>query len=568
MPFNRFSKLIRPAALIIALFGFALRLHQLGSESLWYDELLQANLGLVDVPTMLYRLAFHSALPLDYLITHYWIYLATPDILERIPGDFWMRLPAVVAGTLTLPIAFQLGRSLLGDGAGLLVMALLTFSPFHLRFSQEVRPYALGVFGVCLFVYLIWRIRSSGAWRYLPPAILAGQFFALSHFFADVIFGPLLLLFGLDILFGKNRKSSLKAMVALLATGLSTLLILLALGWGQTLFNVSNSFAGAITRPEQFVAPPEEKPNRGSGPIVTEKFIRGQILGPLGAGATDHSLWLMNGLVLLGFLSLIWQRKYSASLLLSFWVFVPVVGILAFLIHRGTFFATRYIIFTLPAYLLLLAGGVLALPRLLNNRSWPVAAAGVFLVIAALVFADFGNDLLRLYNNKDKEDWRLVAQFIHNNAGPDDAVIAVKAEPTMNWYYPPAMTLGNAYDELDSIKETVASAKRSWVILSIFSSGIDSTIKAWLSDSEQGAVRFVLDPVITVYYLGHNADKEQLLAEIRAFALPADHAIYASLARENRRHPDIARRYFELAIEHAPDEAVRASYREALDALR
>jgi hypothetical protein len=137
----------------------------------------------------------------------------------------------------------------------------------------------------------------------------------------------------------------------------------------------------------------------------------------------------------------------------------------------------------------------------------------------------------------------------------------------MNWYYPPATTDGNRFDNLEEIKRTVAQAERSWIILSIFSSGIDTNIKAWLSDSEQGSVRFVLDPIITVYYLGHQVDKEQLLTEVRDFVLPVDHAIYASLARENRRHPDIARRYYELAIEHAPNEETRASYQTALAAV-
>jgi hypothetical protein len=77
----------------------------------------------------------------------------------------------------------------------------------------------------------------------------------------------------------------------------------------------------------------------------------------------------------------------------------------------------------------------------------------------------------------------------------------------------------------------------------------------------------VLDPVITVYYLGYTATPDELLADIQEFALPVDHALYASLARENRRHPDVARRYYRLAIDHAPDDPTRAIYQAALDAI-
>jgi hypothetical protein len=96
---------------------------------------------------------------------------------------------------------------------------------------------------------------------------------------------------------------------------------------------------------------------------------------------------------------------------------------------------------------------------------------------------------------------------------------------------------------------------------------MDTNIKARLGDGEQGAIRMELDPIITVYYLGDHVDKEQLLQEIQGFALPVDHALYASLAQENRRNPDIARQYYLLAIQHAPDEETRADYQAAMEAL-
>jgi uncharacterized membrane protein len=551
------SKAIRFLALIITLAGFGLRLYTLAAESLWYDELLQVNLALADIPSMLRRLPLHAAVPLDYLISHFWIFLGK--------SEAWVRMPATVVGTLSLPVAFQLGRRLLGDRPGLLFMALFTFSPFHIRYSQEVRPYALGLLGVMLFSYFIWRIRATGNWRYLWPMQPAALIFSLSHYFATTVFGPWLLFLGIDFLLSKNRPNKLKALVAVLITGAVCFIVLAGMGWGPTLLRVSEGFSETLINPEQFSADPEEKPNFGTGPQISQEFMMRQILAPIGAGAGGISLWLFNGLVLLGLISLAAQQKYKLSLLLSLWFILPIIGIVAFLIHRGTFFAPRYIIFTLPAYLLMLAAGILALPRWVKTKGSTWLSVTVFLLIGGSIFADFSADLDRLYHNKDKEDWRLVGNFIAANAGPHDAVITVKAEPTMNWYYPPATADGNHYSKLEVIQETVAQAERSWVILSIYSSGIDANIKAWLSDSEQGAVRLVLDPVITVYYLGHKVDKEVLLQEIQGFALPVNHELYASLARENRRHPAVARRYYELAIEHAPTAELRAEYEAALN---
>jgi hypothetical protein len=444
-------------------------------------------------------------------------------------------------------------------------MAFFTCSPFHVRYSQEMRPYALGLLGVILFSYFLWRIRATGSWSYLLPLQLAGLIFSLSHYFTIPIFGPWLLFLGVDVAFNKNRANSLKALGALLVTGFVCLLVLMVLGWGPTLFRVSGTFGETLLEPEKFTVDATEKPNLGVGPNVNEQFIKVQILRHLGAGAGGVSPWLFNGLILLGLISLVVQKQAKLALLLFLWMLLPVVAIVAFLVHRGTFFAPRYVIFVLPAYLMLVTAGVVALPRWLKHRGPAWLSALLLLVAAAAVFLDLEADLDRLYHNKDKEDWRLVGSFIAANAGPNDAVIAVKAEPTMNWYYPPAMADGNTYSTLEAIQPRVAQAERSWVILSIFSSGVDANIKAWLSDSEQGAVRLVLDPIITVYYLGDHLDKEQLLQEIQGFALPVNHELYASLARENRRNPAVARRYYELALEHAPNDALRAQYEAALN---
>jgi mannosyltransferase len=548
----------RAAAVLIVGLGFALRLFHLDSESLWYDELLQVNLALADIPSMLRRLPLHAAVPLDYLISHYWILLGN--------SDAWVRIPAVVCGTLALPLAFQLGRRMLGVKEGLLFMLLFGLSPFHVRYSQEVRPYALGIMGVLLFSYGIWRLRETGRWRYFIFVQAGAIILALSHYFAVTTLGVWLIFLGLDVVFSQERRQPLKTLGWALAASLVALSFLLALGWGTTLLKVSGAFGETLIEPEKFVAAPVEKPNAGAGPKITQEFVEGLVLGPLGSGR-GLSLWLFNSLVILGLLSLMAQEKYKLSLLLFLWVTLPIVGILAFLVHRGTFFAPRYIIFVLPAYIMLLTVGILSLPRWIKQTGPAWLAVAIFLIIGGLVVADLRTDLVRLYYNKDKEDWRLVGKFITNNAKPDDAIITVKAEPTMNWYYPPATIDGNTYDNLEIIQETVAKAPRSFVILSIYSSGMDTNIKAWLSDGEQGAIRMQLDPVITVYYLGDHVDKEQLLREIQGFALPVDHALYASLARENRRNPAVAQQYYRLAIDHAPDEETRAQYQAAMEAL-
>lgn len=546
--------------LVITALGFALRLYTLGSESLWYDELLQLDIAQGPLSGILPQLPRHTAVPLDYFISHFWILLGRQDS--------WVRLPAVMIGTLTLPLAYGLGRRLLGRSEGLLLIALLALSPFHIRYSQEARPYALVVLGVMLTVYALWQYRATGRRLYLVMLQIGVLIFALAHLFALIIFVPFVLWAGLDFIQARPRLAAARTLGALVGTGAVALVILLALGYGGALFYSTREFGKAVAEPEKFTAEAQEKPNQGDGPQVNDFFIKNQIFGPLGAGDSEPVLWLVNGLVGVGLLYLLTQKRYSLSLLLSLWIILPIGAIVAFLVYRGTFFSPRYIISTLPAYLILLTVGLLALPRWLKCAEPGWVSKGAFLILSGLVLWAFGVALGQLYFEQKNENWRLVSQFLAQNAQPDDAVILVNAEATMNWYYPPARAELDRYDGLTAVQTEVSEARRSWVIISIFSNYIGEDVlkmRAWLG--EQGAIRLVFDPVIDVYYLGPDTNPPQLLKEIQTMALPVDHALYASLARENRRDPDVARRYYELAIANAPDEETRAEYQAGLEEL-
>lgn len=537
-----------------------MRLYKLGSESLWYDELLQLDIAQGAWGSILSQLPKHAGLPLDYWISHGWLWGGH--------SESWVRLPAVLVGTLTLAVAYQLGRSWLDRRTALLFTALLAFSPLHIRYSQEVRPYALLLLGVMLAGYGLGRLRQTGRWRYLLPLQVGGLIFGLAHFFALVIFLPWFL-FTLGLaLFERKRRAAWRALLALSATGLVLLLVLLTLGWGRTVWNVSWwGFGQAVVQTERFSRPAEEKPNFGTGPELTETFIKGSLLKPLGGGQSDSALRLFNGLALLGLAYLLIRGRVALGWLLSLWLILPVVVVLAFLIQRGAFFEPRYIIMVLPAYLMLVAVGLLALPRWLICAEPRGLATGVWVFLTGLVIISLVGPLHTYYREENKENWRVVGQLLAQNARPDDAVMAVNAESALNWYYPPAQAAPDQFETLAAVQARAATAERSWVVLSVYTSYIPEgqRVKTWLD--EQGAVRFVVDPLIAVYYLGLTANPPQLLAEARHFALPVDHVLYAELARQNRREPAIARQYFELALANAPDEASRAGYQHEIEAL-
>jgi len=66
------------------------------------------------------------------------------------PSDAARKLPAVVWGTATVPVAAALMGRRCGRDAGIVTGLLLALSPFHVHYSQELRPYALGMFLLCV----------------------------------------------------------------------------------------------------------------------------------------------------------------------------------------------------------------------------------------------------------------------------------------------------------------------------------------------------------------------------------------------------------------------------------
>jgi 4-amino-4-deoxy-L-arabinose transferase-like glycosyltransferase len=536
--------------------GFFLRLYTLGSESLWFDELLELEIASGPLALLISRLRIHTALPLDYLLIGLWT--------EFGQADTWVRLPAVLLGTLTLPLAFQLGRRMFGSTAGLLFMVLLAVSPFHIQFSQEVRPYALVVLGTILITYGLWRLRHGGGWGDWLILQLGVIIAVLAHIFAGFVMAAMLAALAIDFGLSRDRRQVMRVAGLLLLASVPLLLVFWLMGWLDVLYYTTRQFGFSLAGPATSGMAPA-----GPAAVVEEwrwsTWLFQKILTPLTGFSSAPVLFLGLGLAFLGACSLFARRQWRAGLYLLLWLLIPPLLIVPLLFSRDTFFAARYIITTLPAYLLLVATGLLAIPNWLVPARFRRAGWAAFGIAIGIILFTTALELNHYYHTENKEDWRLVSNFIRRNAGPADAVIAPGAESAINWYLPAAYVEPGHFSSLETIQAAVAASDRSWVILSIFNDDQNPQIVAWLS--EQQAVRLALDPVIHVYYVGHNTAPDQLLAEIQAFALPVDHELYASLARENRHRPQVARQYLQLAVDHAPDSETRAAYEEDLENL-
>jgi 4-amino-4-deoxy-L-arabinose transferase-like glycosyltransferase len=352
---------------LLTLLAFALRVYQLGASSLWYDELLELDVARNSFWQIGPQLERHAAMPLDYYLLHGWIKWGQQET--------WVRFPALFFGVLTMPVVFKLATGLFKRRVGYLAALLFACASFAVDYSQEVRPYALLLLLTTLSFWGVWRAHQTGRGKYWVVGILALTVAALAHYFTLFLLLPVGLFAGLQQLFHLNQKKFWRHM-AYFGLCVGVVLAVFALnGRLQHLYNVSYGFSSAVSQPEAFKLPPPEKPNRGSGPPQDAGFFIANVLIPL-ATTEPISLICYSFLALVALLSFILRSPkfpdfrqnreilHSAAarrwaiLLLFNWLFWPVLLIYLFLLQRGTFFAVRYILYTLPAFIILVAFGL------------------------------------------------------------------------------------------------------------------------------------------------------------------------------------------------------------------
>jgi hypothetical protein len=96
----------------------------------------------------------------------------------------WLRLPSLIAGTLTIPTVYALGARTLGRAPGLAAAALATLSPFMLYYSSEARAYALMMLALGLGTLALLRALERGTAAWWAAYTIAAAAALYSHYTA------------------------------------------------------------------------------------------------------------------------------------------------------------------------------------------------------------------------------------------------------------------------------------------------------------------------------------------------------------------------------------------------
>jgi hypothetical protein len=324
------------AAGLAVLAGVVLRFA--APSALWLDEAQSVAIARSDLGGLFDALRQDGAPPLYYLLLHVWTSVFGT-------GAFAVRALSGLFSVLALLVAWLLARRLGGPRVATALTLLLASSPFAVRYATETRMYSLVMLLVLLGAAAVsWTVRRPGPWPVLAVAA-SGAALLLTHYWAAY----LLVVVGLLGLAGLRRHRAAAGRV-LIGLALSAVLFL---PWVPSL----RWQAAHTGTPWADVG--------GLASITTA-------LGGWQGGGEVTAVLLGNAFVVLAVLALVAvrdgdvvrlgiTRSPARWALLALSLGTLVVGGLASLLTSSAVVA-RYTSVALPAFLALVAVGVVGLP--------------------------------------------------------------------------------------------------------------------------------------------------------------------------------------------------------------
>jgi 4-amino-4-deoxy-L-arabinose transferase-like glycosyltransferase len=454
--------------LLLVLLAFALRVHRLDAQSLWYDEAVTAQVASQGVAELTRWTADDIQPPLYYYVEASWTRLAGR-------GEWALRFPSLIAGVLIVPALWVLARRLFGqdlDGriAALVAAVLAALSPLYLYYSQEARMYAqLTLLGV-VAGYALLRAFEARQRRveilWWAGFVFSGAAMLYTHYFGAF----LLLAYGLwfliawapEVARARSRRPAVRSLG--FAVGSALAIAALYLPWlpamltryrvdrsywqgslklGEALRHVAISFTSGAPETMLEADAIRLQPWFGLALVVSVVALAASRSGRPAVTTTGTSKAREEGNE---------SPNYEKQGLRPVWfllvaLFVPVIAVLA-VASRTPKFNARYLMLASPAYLLLLAGGIGAL---LGGRPFSPKGADAtgmrragnalcflsgLVLIGCLVFAAttairnwFGDPAFT------KAQWRDVAAVVRAKKASDETVLLVSGHAWPAWVY-------------------------------------------------------------------------------------------------------------------------------------
>lgn len=377
---------------VLLMVALGIRLLGIELQPLWWDEGFSVYFATESIPRLLELTSLDIHPPLYYLLLQGWYQLVGVGAVQ----SRWL---SVLLGVLAIPLAWRAAYDLFGRRTAWLTAFLLTLSPFHIYYSQEVRMYALMVV-LALVVVIAWRRR---AWVVLGVVLLAGL---LTQYYFALLVGAI----GVLVLWELREKRY---------------------GWRGPLIAAGVTFGGYL--PWVVYALPRLITYVG-GKLVVEADTP---MTPLEFLPRHLAAWsvghLSSQMSILGWAALFFvlfigfgvyqaskqQRKQAVVFTALLWL-IPTLGIFIVGLYAPFTDARieRQLLFVLPFFLMLVAVGVSCLWQ--QSRNGASAALFGITLLSGFALSDFYT-----VPRYPGEDYRPLLADVDALQGPEDGWLAI-----------------------------------------------------------------------------------------------------------------------------------------------
>jgi mannosyltransferase len=378
---------IRLTAAIILLASMFLRINDLSTESLRYDEgvsILLANSSLHEIIEDRISYKFGHP-PLYFFFLHYWVAFFGDT-------EFSVRIPSVIFGLLSVYLFYRVGGLLFGEETGVLASLLLGVSVFHIGHSQEARMYSLMTLltlsSMFFFLKLLGRMELGMKIGYVISTILLLYTHVYGLF---ILMAQGLFILIISLCAGKTNRIDFVGWFML-----QTSILVLFTPWMGVLMEQASKILYSGTWIGIYYGSPTIK-------TLTSSLIE-----------FSGSFRLLIIFLLLSITSIVTidVKSYSKLGLVIIWLLMPVL--LSILISNvlQPIYQTRYLISASLAFYALAARGITGI----RNRY--VKSAVVFAVIALSLL-----NVYEYYVGVQKHQWKDLMAYVNKNARPGDLLI-------------------------------------------------------------------------------------------------------------------------------------------------
>ena len=383
----------RLTLLLLLVAGVAVRFFHLVSKPFWFDECFSVEVARIGWGNFLRLLWWREAnMSLYYLLLRIWLHFGQTE--------FFIRSLSVLIAAATLPAIYWLGRLLYNRRVGLIAASLFAFNAYSVRYAQEARSYTLFLLLATLSSCFLIAFLEDPSRRNQLGYVSASSLAVYAHFYALLLVVAQWMAWRLGNTDLSSPQRPVQMRRAWIAIGLVALPLLV------------------------FVA------KTGAGPIRWIPRPRVHDVLAFYEHLAGGSNWLLPAIFTAACIAAVlpvrkqlWARKRDWGTwriqFLLIWLLFPVLLTILLSFARPVFLG-RYMIFCLPALLILAAAGLARIPQ-----SWLMGAAlaGMLLLSGQGILFVYGHDF-----DQERDSSGAATNFILDHAEPGDGVVFHIAE--------------------------------------------------------------------------------------------------------------------------------------------